>query len=204
MSEPQRIVAILLAAGRGERLGIDKALVPLPHEPIARVVAARCREAGCDDIVIVRQTGAAPLPANVPARRVEVDSGEMIESLRGALRELAADPPHGVLVFPIDYAMVGTDVVARLLGVLRGGAGDAVVLPICRGRPGHPVGLGWDAAREALDPDSSATLRDVIRRDWRRVTGVDVEDGFVLRDIDEPADLRAALGVLAAAARLRS
>jgi CTP:molybdopterin cytidylyltransferase MocA/nitroreductase len=196
MADPSQLVAVILAAGRGERLGRDKALVPLPDEAAARVVSVRCREGGCDDVLFVRQRGADPLPTDLGDDVVEVDSEEMVESLRAGLAELGRPKPAAVLVLPIDYAMVGAGTIASLTAAMREAPSGSIVLPICRGRPGHPVGLCGDAVEE-VSHGESGTLRDVIRRDPSRVVPVAVEDGWVLRDIDTPGDLRAAQGALA-------
>lgn len=198
MGRTVSLAAIVLAAGRGARLGEDKALVALGAETAVERVVRRFPKPRFDRVVVVRQAGAAPLPAGLGAHAVvEVESDEMIVSLRAGIRALEGAPPDAVVVFPIDYAMVGPAVVATLARELDAATGTAaVVLPICRGRPGHPIGLTWPVAREAFD-GTVATLRDVVRRDPDRVHPVDVEDGWTLRDIDRPEDLSAARGHLA-------
>jgi len=89
--------------------------------------------------------------------------------------------------------MVGAETVALLLAQLAAGA--EIVLPICDGRPGHPVGLARKVAEEALAPDVNS-LRDVIGRDRSRVRGVSVNNPWVLRDLDTQDDLRAAAAFL--------
>ncbi|MGA1606116.1 MAG: NTP transferase domain-containing protein [Planctomycetota bacterium] len=188
--------AVILAAGRGERLGADKALVDLGGRTAVERLVQSFQAAGCAPILVVRQRGSAALPPGLPAEEVAVESAEMIESLRGGLRRLEADPPAGVLVTPIDHAMVRPGTIAALRIELDACDGaPAVVLPICRGRPGHPVGLTWDIAQQALDPEITS-LRDVIRRDPARNLPVFVEDGWTRRDLDHPADLAAARGHL--------
>ena len=57
-----RPVAIVPAAGRGVRMGADKALLDLGGATaIARVVQS-CRDAGIADVLVVRREGADPLP----------------------------------------------------------------------------------------------------------------------------------------------
>ena len=189
--------ALVLAAGRGERLGADKALVELGGRTAVERLVRNFRAAGCAPIVIVRQRGAAALPADLAATIVEVDSEEMVESLRCGLRAWTDDPPRSLLVTPIDHAMVGASTIFQLENELRtAGDSQAVVLPICRGRPGHPVGLTWNVAVEALDPEVTS-LREIIRRDSDRNRPVLVEDGWTRRDLDRPEDLDAARGHLA-------
>src|SRR5690606_7353156 len=120
----------------------------------------------------------------------------MIDSLRAGLRALAADPPEVVAVLPIDYAMVAARTHERLLdAALDAALPAALVLPVCRERPGHPVVLSWAVAVEVLE-SAVTSLRDVVRRDPQRNLAIAVDDGWVLRDLDERADLLAARGAL--------
>ncbi|MGA1524120.1 MAG: NTP transferase domain-containing protein, partial [Planctomycetota bacterium] len=75
--------AVILAAGRGERLGADKALVDLGGRTAVERLVQSFQAAGCAPILVVRQRGSAALPPGLPAEEVAVESAEMIESLRG-------------------------------------------------------------------------------------------------------------------------
>ncbi len=186
-----RSCAIIPAAGQGVRMGMDKSLAELGGRSLISRVVDDCRAAGIQDIVVVRREGASALPGDVVAQVREVSvpaGGEMIDSIRAGISELEADTVH-VVLFPVDYAMVGAETVALLLEQLAAGA--EIVLPICDERPGHPIGLVRGAAEEASNPDVG-TLRDVIGRDPSRVRGVLVQNPWVLRDLDTQDDLQAA------------
>ena len=186
-----RACAIIPAAGQGLRMGMDKSLVQLGGRSLISRVVDDCRAAGIQDIVVVRREGASALPGDVVAQVREVSvpaGGEMIDSIRAGISDLEADTMH-VVLFPVDYAMVGAETVTLLLEQLAAGA--EIVLPICDERPGHPIGLVRGVAEEASNPDVG-TLRDVIGRDPSRVRGVSVQNPWVLRDLDTQDDLRAA------------
>lgn len=183
--------AFVLAAGHGSRLGADKALVELGGGTAIERVIATLRAAGVEDIAVVRRRGAAPLPDALRVARIECETDSMIESLRAAWRTRAQDSATRVMVFPIDHAAVDVATVRALLA-----AAGSIVLPSCRGRRGHPLVLAREVFAEIVEP-SVASLRDVIRSDPSRVCVVEVEDGFVHRDIDTPEDLAAARGHLA-------
>ena len=193
--------AVILAAGRSRRLGTDKALVGLPdgrggEEPAIARLARWCRQAGCDPVIAVRRADAAPLPDGLLDDVVAVDTAEMIHSVRAGLDSIPR--VDRVLIIPIDHAGVAADTVAAVLAATADAAGAArIALPICRGRPGHPIAVTWSVVEEILAPNQG-TLRDVLRADPSRVVGVPVEDPFSRRDIDTPAELRAVRGALAA------
>lgn len=187
-----RAVAIVPAAGRGERMGADKALLDLAGTTaIARVVAG-CRDGGVDDVLVVRRDGASPLPADLPARTIVVPpGGEMADSLRAANAAVPAGV-EDVVVFPVDHALVAAETVLALRAKLRADAG--IVLPLYRGRPGHPVAMRRDVFAEIATP--GAVLRDLVKRDPSRVQVVPSANPWVHADLDHPEDLRAAVCAL--------
>ncbi len=187
-----RTVAIVPAAGKGERMGADKALLDLAGtSAIARIVAT-CRAAGVDEVVVVRRDGAAALPAMAATRVVVVPpGGEMADSLRAANSALPATTER-VVVFPVDHALVEAETVLALLATVERGA--AIALPLFRGRPGHPIALRRDVFAE-ISP-ASALLRDLVKRDPARVRVVPSANPWVHADLDHPEDLRAAVCAL--------
>ncbi len=188
-----RTAAIVPAAGLGERMGADKALVDLGGRTAIERVVATCRAASIDEVLVVRRDGAEPLPAAAAVRTVLVPpGGEMADSLRAAHRALPASP-HAVLVFPVDHALVTADTVLAL-GVLLQRDACQIALPLFRGRPGHPVWLTRPAFAE-IDR-AGAVLRDVVRADRSRVQVVETSNPWVHADLDRPEDLRAAVCAL--------
>lgn len=192
-----RAVAIVPAAGRGARMGADKALLDLGGTTaIARLVAT-CRAAGIDDVVVVRRAGAAPLPDELGVAIVTVSGdGEMADSLRAASLALPAaanDGPEAVVVFPVDHALVEADTVLALLATLQR-SDCAIAVPLFRGKPGHPVAMRRTAFAE-IDREG-AVLRDVVRRDPARVRAIATSNPWVRADLDRPEDLRAAICAL--------
>ena len=209
-----RVHAIVPAAGRGSRLGEDKALVDLNgRSAISRLVGALVG-GGIHHVVVVRDRGGEPLPDMPGVRVVEIDRDEelgMIETVRAGLRVVPSDEPFVVL--PVDHALVSSgtvEAVARRLVELHNDPDRAtsVVLPRSFDRVGHPAGF-VAAAGEAIR--NARTLRDVVRS--QPVDVVDVEDQWSLADLDTPEQLRqaramlterAAPGVLAQMRRHRS
>ncbi|MHC4512840.1 MAG: NTP transferase domain-containing protein [Planctomycetota bacterium] len=190
-----RCCAIIPAAGKGVRMGVDKALAELGGRSLISRVVGDCRTAGIENIIVVRGEGSMALPGDVQGQVQHVSvpaGGEMIDSIRAGVANLPADCAH-VVVFPVDYALAGAETVALLSAQLVGGA--EIVLPICAERPGHPIGLARRVAEEVADPGVQ-TLRDVIGRDPSRVRGVSVHNAWVLRDLDTPNDLQAAAAFL--------
>ena len=170
-------------------MGEDKALLDLGGRTAIEWVVASCIDGGVAGIVIVRAEDAAPLPATVTSDHAVVtvsSDQEMLHSVRAGLGAVASSA--GVLVFPVDYAMVkATTVRAVIEGLVAGGQ---VVLPLFADRPGHPIGLASGVFSEVQN--AATTLREVVVADDQRICVVEVDDGWIRRDLDTPEDLAAA------------
>jgi FMN reductase (NADPH) len=188
-----RTVAIVPAAGRGERMGADKALLDLAGTTAIERIVATCRAAGAGDVLVVRRSDAAALPSGLAARIVPVaPGGEMADSLRAA-RLCLPEGTSTVVVFPVDHALVEAETVLALLALLQR-PGGAIALPLFRARPGHPIAMTVAVFDEIAG--SVATLRDLVRADAARVQVVPSANPWVLADLDRPEDLRAAVCAL--------
>ncbi len=132
-----RVVAVVAAAGRGERLGAGgdargKALVEIDGEPMVRLAVERLRASGVEAIVVVHPPG----EERAFARAVD---GEILLVAGGASRTdsvragFAAVPETCELVAVHDAArpLVGPDVIRRTIDAVRG---DVVAAA-----PGLPV-----------------------------------------------------------------
>lgn len=188
-------VAVVPAAGKGSRMGADKALLELGGTAAIARIAASVRGAGIDRLVVVRARGAAALPDGLGAEVVAVDGdGDMADSLRAAEAMLPADCAC-VVVLPVDHALVAADTIAAVTALAQQ-PGRAIALPLFAQRPGHPVALRRAVFAELRN--AGATLRDVVRADAARVAAIATANPWVVADLDRPDDLRAARAHLAA------
>lgn len=188
------VVAIIPAAGKGRRMGADKALLDLAGMTAMERIARSLLAAGVDELLVVRSHGAAPLPSLPIAHRVVLVSGDgdMADSLRAAERELPT-ACHVALVLPVDHALVEADTIAAVVAMAQRD-GAAIARPTFRGKPGHPVAMRRAAFAEIRR--DGVLLRDLVRSDRSRVVDVPTSNAWTIADLDEPHDLEAARAAL--------
>jgi CTP:molybdopterin cytidylyltransferase MocA len=185
----ERLLAIILAAGAGARMGGAKATLVVEGEPLARRHARRMREAGCEDVVLVTRAELA-LRFAADAAVVVSAAPDPAGSLALGLRALAPAPGDLVVVTPVDAWPARPETIAALIAAVRGGALAAT--PSHGGRGGHPV-----VARGAvLAPLAEAPrpLRGALAALGSARVRIDVDDASVTRDLDTPADVLEATG----------
>ncbi|MDR2322397.1 MAG: NTP transferase domain-containing protein [Microbacterium sp.] len=188
--------AIVLAAGRGTRLGRGpKALLPWNGEVLVTRAARAAAEAGCSVTVAVgpaARTARSWLRARCPAAHVvEVHDAQlgMSASLRAAVLPLVVTdaPPHAVVVLLVDQPGVDASVIRRLFAAHVPGR---VTRATWHGVPGNPVVFGTgELCSAAALAEGDAAARAWIARNRHLVDDVECADLGRGDDIDEPADL---------------
>jgi CTP:molybdopterin cytidylyltransferase MocA len=200
-----RLAAVVLAAGRGERLGGPKALLAWPHGgallPLAAVHVALRPEAE-RVLVVTREEMALVLGRHAPAQFGPGGRGELLVSrapdsqgpagsLAAAAWALAPEAERwdAVMVTPVDCPPVAEATLRELLAALA----DPEVLasrPRYGDSGGHPVVLRTRLLARYLGREP-APLRDLLRALGPACRDVLTGDPSVLHDVDTPAAWRA-------------
>jgi len=189
-----RIVGVLLAAGRGERFGGGKLLVPLPAGPNAGVAlgVAACRNlrAAVGGVIAVVRPGDPALVASFAREGAHVvvaanADGGMGASLAAGIA--AASGADGFVVALADMPWVAPATIRAVVEALRSGA--SIAAPRCHGRRGHPVGFAAAHRAELVALAGDQGARAIVEANASLVTFVDVDDTGVLADVDVPRDL---------------
>jgi CTP:molybdopterin cytidylyltransferase MocA len=163
-----RIHAIILAAGRGARMGGPKALLALEGETFLARVARLLFRPGIDRVTAVvgheadRIQREAALPADVVTIVNPRYADGMLTSILAGLDRAEAAGANAVLVHPVDHPLVDPRTVDAVIAALTKGA--TIAVPSHDGRRGHPAGFarGAWAALRAAGPDEGA--RGVLAR----------------------------------------
>jgi nicotine blue oxidoreductase len=187
-----RIVAIVLAAGEGSRIGGPKALLRLGDRSFLAHACGALQRPGVGSVVAVIGAEAARVraEADLPGEVVVVENRGwregMLSSVWDGLGGAEALGAEAVLLHPVDHPLIATETVDRVVGALEDGAFAAI--PTHDGRRGHPGGFGKAAfaALRAAPPDRGA--RAVLRAHPGRVVHVEGDPGCLV-GIDTPADL---------------
>lgn len=189
------VVAVLLAAGGGRRLGgRPKALLGQHGRPLVEHAVGVLRAGGCDPAVrVVLGAAAAEVRARaglggcVVLENPDWEAG-MGSSLRVALTALAGGGAEAALVMLVDQPGIGPAAVDRVRRACHSPASLAAAA--YGGRRGHPVLLGadhWPGVLREASGDRGA--RAYLRAHASRLALVECGDIADPADIDTPDDL---------------
>jgi len=187
-----RIAAVILAGGRGERLGgTNKALIEFAGDRLIdralRVVAA------CDPVLVaVGPTGLVP-PAGRPIADLPSDYAGPLAGVAAAVDALRAAEADWMLTMAVDTPFFPADFLARALTHAQ--AADCVIG--CFGAQDYPTNALWrldairslpDQVRAGTAPHSLRRLAAAVRTSRVDYSGTDAVDPFL--NANTPEDLR--------------
>jgi molybdenum cofactor cytidylyltransferase len=184
------IAAIVLAAGKSERMGRPKALLPLRGRTFLENILDAISHSSIDQTVVVvghhRQEIESRFPP--PAQVVfnpDYEQG-MVTSFQAGIRALRPDT-SAALLFLVDHPVIEPGTIESLTTKA---APDRIVVPVLNGRRGHPVLFGVHILQEILALSSAQGANIVVRKDPRRVIEVPVKSAGILVDVDTPEDFQ--------------
>ena len=180
-----RIGAVVLAAGESRRFGSDKRFHPLDGVPMLARTLAVYRKALAEVAAVVRpeepEAAALVEAAGCQVVLAADAAGGQSRSLAAGVAAMAAC--DGLIIGLGDMPLVAPATVQALAGELERSPANAIVRPLCRGRPGNPVGFPAALYAElcAIDGDQGAR-RLVARHEPTRL--VEVDDAGIHWDLD--------------------
>ncbi len=183
---PDSLAAIVLAAGRSERMGAFKPLLPFGDHTVIDECIANLQAAGIDSIVVVLGHRAEELKAHLKNSRVTYAfnpdaAGEMASSITCGVGSL---PPtaRAAVITPVDCPAVPGNVVLDLVEEWK--RGWRLVKPTWNGKGGHPVLVDLTHRDELLDLDPNLGLKGLFNAHAGEVKRVAVNSEYIARDID--------------------
>ena len=190
------IAAIVLSAGKSERMGSPKALLEFRGQTFLATILAAIASARMSSVVVVAGHHYDRIVRAFPNARVAFNPNYeqgMSTSVQVGIRALLEGPDRvdGAAIFLVDHPIIDRQTIDALTARLLPGR---IVVPLCEGRRGHPVLFAADLFAEILELAPDQGLNTVVKRNRDRVVEVIVENPGVLRDIDTPEQFARLLG----------
>ncbi len=194
MKPPKRpVYAIVLAAGESRRCRPrNKLFLPWGESSILEAVVARVlasRAAGTAVVTGHQADRVGRVLKKFPCRTVfnpAYRSGmgsSLVAGLDYWLARPGLSPEAGFLIVLGDQPLITTATIDRVITAYRGSAA-AIVVPVFRGRRGHPPVFHRRYAGEIREVAGQTGAREVLRRHPDQILPVEVETGEILSDID--------------------
>lgn len=187
-TKASEVVGIILAAGRSQRMGAFKPLLPFGPKTVIETAIDNLRSGGIETVVVVLSAGPraeelkTQLHNSSVVLAINPDSdSEMSSSIACGVRALPAGT-KAVMINPVDHAAVPGEIVALLLNEWQQGA--QLVKPIWNKRGGHPVLIDIAFRNQLLELDPQSGLKGFFAQRQEQVRRVEVNSNLIARDMD--------------------
>jgi molybdenum cofactor cytidylyltransferase len=192
-----RYIGVILAAGRGRRMGGTKQLATVTIAGVEKPLIAAAYDAIkpiCDDMVVVlgheADAVASALGDRLFHRAASDPDAPMFESIRAGLRAAQSlDEAATVVLQPGDQPRVLRTTLDALVESSRRHDTKAVIPQFGR-EGGHPVLIPPNIATHLIEGDCPRGLGDFWLKQPELCVRVAVNDSAVVTDIDTPGDLQ--------------
>lgn len=187
MTDPRRIAAVILAAGRSSRMKAFKPMLPLGQERVIERTINNFRAAGITELIVVVGHRAEELTAFLDHLRVpwvlneNFDEG-MYASLLTGLGSIDSKC-EWFFMMPGDIALVQASTLEGLLDASRENH-ERIFHPTCDNRRGHPPLLSAEFIPGLLAFDGPGGLRAFLADSNLQACDVPCGDEGILMDMD--------------------
>jgi len=195
VGEKLSVFAVVLAAGRSERMGTQKLALRLGSKTVLQRVVQALSDARVESILVALGPSAAALADSIVTQADVLALDEQTPDMRCTLqlaldrlrRTRAMEESDGVLVVLGDQPTLKPSIVTQLAAARQIDPG-AVVAPVHAGRRGHPVLFPWKVVCAVERLPAGQGLNALLRSPASRVREVAVDDPDVLLDLDDLSD----------------
>lgn len=182
-----KIWAIVLAAGESKRMGFPKMLLKFNGITMLETVIKNISDSEVDNIMIILGADRDLLSGLVQKHGIQYFYNDrfkegMLSSVKCGFRNLPSDT-EAVLVFQGDQPLIIPEVINLIIREYKG-SDKGIVIPVHKGRRGHPLLVDKkyiDKIDELDDGDGLRSLAQIFSDD---VLEIETLEAGILRDFD--------------------
>jgi molybdenum cofactor cytidylyltransferase len=193
------ICGIVLAAGCSRRMGAQKLLLPFGGKTVIAHIVDELIVSAIDEVHVVVGHRAKRISEQLSNRPVSIVKNSnyksgMLSSVRCGLGALPQEC-RAVLVALGDQPSITSRLIDQMLRSFAA-TEEQILVPLYRGKRGHPILLSELYRREILNDYDSVGLRGLLHTHPHDVFELTVSTSAVLSDMDCPEDYRRELALI--------
>jgi len=190
------ITAVVLAAGKSERMGGVKAVLPYKNTTFIENIVDNIKNSGINDVFVVLGFNREKIDPFLKNAKIIInprpEEGQF-SSLKAGIKNLPVKT-EAALVHLVDVPAVMPETYKAVINAHKNNP-EKIIIPYHNGRHGHPVIFPKKFFTELLDYPLSKTARDFIYGQSKdNILNIEVSDPAILKDFDTKNDLEGTRG----------
>jgi len=193
------ICAIVLAAGRSRRMGVQKLLLPFGSKTVIAHIVDQLTASSVDEVHVVVGCHGKRVSRDLSSRPVSIVNNSnyksgMLSSVRCGLHAITRQC-RAVLVVLGDQPSVTTKLIDQMLQTFDP-TEKQILVPLYQGKRGHPIIFSAAYRKEILTHYDNVGLRGLLYAHKENIFELSVTASGVLSDMDYPQDYQRELALL--------
>lgn len=185
------ITAVVLAAGKSERMGGVKAVLPYKNTTFIENIVDNIKNSGINDVFVVLGFNREKIESFLKNAKIIInprpEEGQF-SSLKTGIANLPKDAT-AAMVHLVDVPAVAPETYKAVLNAHENNP-EKIIIPCYNERHGHPVIFPKKFFNRILDYPVSKTARDFIHEQSKdNILNIEVNDPAILKDFDTRQDL---------------
>jgi len=185
------ICALVLAAGKSERMGRPKMVLPFGSQTIIETVIDNIMKAGISDILVVTGSDRDAVESACSNKPVAICyNPKYEEGMHSSVVcgfSYLPEITRAVMVFLGDQPFIPFEVIQTVMHTWRQ-SGKGIIIPTYQGKRGHPTLFDFRLREEILQLDPAIGLRSVIKKFPEEMLEIEVNFPQIMKDIDTKID----------------
>jgi molybdenum cofactor cytidylyltransferase len=187
------IWAVILAAGKSERMGSPKMLLPFGNKTMLACVIGNVVNSDTDRTMVVLGAENEKITEVVNESGVDYCNNQnfnqgMLSSVKCGLQNIP-DDFRAALIFPGDQPLIRSSTV-NLLIERYFASSKGIIIPLYSRKRGHPLLIDRKYREEIIKLDISQSLRSLSEKFPDDVLEIETDDEGILKDFDTPEEYR--------------
>lgn len=187
LNSAKNLTALILAAGKGSRVGMPKWQLVLQGKTFLEIIVANLKQADINQIIVVANAESVP-PDSSDYSIVINPAPEkgMISSIYCGIQH--SKNASGYLIFPVDHPCVSVQTILALRKEFLHFS-ENIIIPEYQNIPGHPVIIPQHIAAKIPATDYAGGLAKFLHASAAKVSKLAVADVNILKNINYLSDI---------------
>jgi len=189
----KNIQAIILAAGQSKRYGSNKTHICIDGIPMPIKISLTLQSININSLIVINESNIIlQQSVNKHAINYIINNEETNTGIGSSIALAVQSTPdaNGWLICLADMPFININTYKKIISTLQESNGKHIIIPRYNKKNGHPVAFGNNFYQQLINKSGDTGAKNIINNNLTLVDYIDINDPFILQDIDTPQDFK--------------